>query len=69
MLQLKNIANYMECSAKTGDNVDHIFEMLVKDIHYNIKKHKSFKKCNYVKKTINLLEKNNKTKNICCYYF
>lgn len=66
----KIITNYMECSAKTGDNVCDIFDMLNRTVHDNIVSYKHYKK---VENVINLSDNNKNNEKIfgkkyCCYF-
>ena len=74
MIENKIISNYMECSAKTGENIEDIFNMLNDTVYRNIKEHNHFDKLSKVSRGINIHNnKNNKNKNNknnkykCCY--
>jgi small GTP-binding protein len=70
MLFNKNITNYMECSAKTGDNINDIFNMLNNSVYQNIEKYNYLEK---LSKINNIIKINNhksstpKDNSYCCY--
>lgn len=32
LIESRNLCNFIECSAKTGENIDHLFELLIENI-------------------------------------
>jgi small GTP-binding protein len=68
-IENKRITNYMECSAKTGENVEDIFSMINKTVHDQLVLHKcleNFSKNDVVDLTNYELPKQSR---YCCYYF
>ena len=70
MISGKKITNYMECSAKTGDNINDIFNMLNDTIYQEVKNHNHLEKLSKISKNIvnfNNYQSINKKKSYCCY--
>lgn len=67
-LEGKNIVNYMECSAKTGENVLDIFDMLNKVVDDRITKYNPNKIENTINLTSQPLPPLKEQTSYCCYF-
>ncbi len=52
MISGKKITNYMECSAKTGDNINDIFNMLNNTVYQEVEKHNHLENLSKICKNI-----------------